>query len=133
MTARLPWRKWDENVRWADQHTVPVLVGAAGVESRELFRVIAPFPCTWRIIVGCQTTNIVNVGLALRLVLTIGLGAFTTEALFDIAFNAVFSFVVPASQLSGRIRVNDVVVGAGNFVFGAGTAPEISPFVGGAK
>lgn len=123
------WTKWLEGVRWADQDTRNVLTGQTGVRSRELFRVTAPFPCTWRIICGCRAAAPLNFPLALRLVLDIGLGSFTTTAPFDIAFNAIFNFEIPAQSVIAFVQLNDTVQADDQFVFGAGIAPNISPFV----
>lgn len=123
------WTKWLEGVRWADQDAQNVVVGQVNPQSRELFRVTAPFPCTWRVICGCQAAAPLNFPLAVRLVLDIGIGSFTTEAPFDIAFNAIFNFEIPAQTVIGRVRVQDTVQANDRFVFGAGIAPNISPFV----
>lgn len=123
------WGKWLETVRWADQSAQNVIVGQADVRSSELFRVTAPFPTTWRIICGAQAGAAGNFGLPLRLVVNIGIGSFTTEANFDIAFNGTFNFELPGQHLSAFMRVNDVVVAVDRFVFGAGIAPNSAPFV----
>lgn len=123
------WEKWLEGVRWADQDSQNVVVGQVNPTSRELFRVTAPFPCTWRIICGAQASAPLNFGLSLRLVLDIGIGSFITEAPLDIAFNATFNFEIPAQSVIGRMRVQDTVQAVDRFVFGAGIAPNVAPFV----
>lgn len=121
--------KWLETVRWADQNAQDVALAQAGVRSAELFRVTAPFPCTWRIICGAQCGNALNTALPLRLVINIGIGSFTTQAPFDIFFNGIFNFEMPGQHLSAFMQVNDVMAAADHLVFGAGIAPNVSPFV----
>lgn len=115
-------------VRWADQQTVPVLVGQSNVRSRELFRVTAPHPCTWRIIVGAQSVEVGNAGLALKLAMQIGIGSFITQAFFDIGFNSTFLFELPGQTLSGFIICTDTVLVNGTMIFGAGLAPNSYPW-----
>jgi len=116
-------------LRWADQQAQNVVVGQASVRSPELVRVhpplMCPMPLTWRVIAGAQANAAGNFVLPLRLVIFIGIGSFATEARFDVAFNATFMFEFPAQTLSIRFEVNDVVVAADRFVFGAGVAPNI--------
>jgi hypothetical protein len=117
-------RKMLHTNMWADLEQRAVTVAGGPVRSRELFRVNAPIPTTWRVLAAWVVGNAGNLGVFGRLVLPIGAGRITSEVRIDIAANVTYNFVVPGMSFSAFFDIDVPAVGD-NWQFGATIAPEI--------
>ena len=109
---------------WADLERVVVTVAGGPVRSRELFRVTAPIPTTWRFIGAWRVFNNLNLGVVGRLVMPIGAGRITAELRIDIAANVTYNFVVPGQSFSAHYECETPAVND-DWEFGATIAPEV--------
>jgi hypothetical protein len=114
-------------VRWADLRQQPVAVGQA-VRSGDIFRVISPMPCVWKVFFAARATAPLNFPLFIRARFYIGVGSFTAEAPQDIAFNTTYLVELPAQSLALTYEV-DPALAADVFQFG-GTAAPLTPWEG---
>lgn len=110
-----------ESLLWGDRVQVAPTIGQQ-IITRELFRVQAPMPCTWRLLCGHQT--FANGGVTVQLLLQMGIGRINEQISYFVPANTFFTIELPAQTLAARFST-DAAVSTEAWNFFAMVAPLI--------
>lgn len=116
------------DIRWGDTRVQGVAAGEA-FRSRDLVRVSAPFPCAWRLMGSFQLTNPVNLGLAVQLSISLGMGQASLGPFpLGVTVNNLFSLEVPGHSVQAEFVV-PAAIGADTYTMSLMIAP-LTPWKG---
>lgn len=111
-------------VRWGDRQQLNGAVGQT-LQSSELFRVIAPFPCAWRIIAFVECADLT---VSANLNVFVGIGSVMKQYRFTAPLQTSITFEIPGQSISGNFETGAFAV-ATPILFDASIAP-LTPWQG---
>jgi hypothetical protein len=112
-----------ETVRWGDRRTFPWTTGQL-ITTGDIFRVEAPFPTVWRVILTINC-DVLNDPVNFTFVVAIGVGAVVQDYGFVIPPHVITSFELPGQVLAGRFTTGAGLVANSQVLFDALIAPIV--------